>query len=219
MPSLEDPLVILPAAGFGRRLGSPEAKEVLPLWNGRPLIDKALSLAVDRSWPVLVVTRKEKVSLLEHLRKYPMLNIEVVLVEPTRDWPESLLATQNHWREWNLVTLPDTDYSPAGIWDEMSEFRSSEVDLVVAQHTVSDPERWGFLNFTEHGLSVGEKPQSTIGRASTAWGLYMFHKRIGQKLLQTQLQSQIEQRWMEIESIRGSALSLESFEDLTRGAQ
>ena len=210
------PTVLIPAAGFGRRMGSPEAKELMPLREGQPLIDEPLKMALQRNWQVVLITRKEKKSLVDHVLKYKEmgLSLEVLYVLPTKEWPESLLLSKEKWNLWNLVVLPDTFYAPFHIWDQMFEATNSDIDLVVAQHSVSCSSKWGVLNPDTKGLVIAEKQKGF----PKAWGLYMFSEIWGERILKAQLQSQQENKLIELAGCRSFALDLDVFGDFTRGS-
>lgn len=186
MISSVKPLVLIPAAGFGRRMGSPMSKELLPLRAGRPLIEAPLEWCADRHWPVLVITRQEKINLIEYLsrrenasdgeglsaqrpkvRKTSSSPVDTLLVSATKDWPDTLLASGDHWHEWNLVLLPDVDFAPLEILDQMAELMNSPKQLIVASHDVgveAEARRaWGFLRPTSTGVMIAEKPLASSG--------------------------------------------------------
>ena len=215
MRSPECPRVILPAAGFGRRVGSPESKELLPLRDGEPLIKQALEMSLDRGWPVTLITRPEKKSLLKYVESFVGKGLEVSLciICETKEWPHSILKSELSWNEWNLVVLPDTEFAPMGVWDEMWKTADENCDLVAATHAVEDSSGWGVLSPTENGLRIGEKQSGS----KEAWGLYMFRNEWGNRILSAQLESFQENIWIELEGCRAKTLGLDLFRDLTRG--
>lgn len=215
MQSPDTPLVILPAAGYGRRVGSPESKEMLPLRNSQPLIDQALEKCIELKWPMLLVTREEKKSLIDHVESYVKkgLVLSICFVGATEDWPDSLLQSQSHWKEWNLVVLPDTEYEPKNIWQRMWSSVGPNMDLIVAQHTVDDSKNWGVLKAENTGLKVGEK----LSGEKKVWGLFMFNQLWGAQILSAQLESQKKSSWFCIEGCGVRTHELDFFKDLTRG--
>ena len=100
------PLLLLPAAGFGTRVGSPNAKEIFFGANGGPLIEASLHQARLRDWAVHVITRKEKTDLLNYLKEYQNkyfnpdqvdgFNISIQIIEPSREWPDTLLKSKDY---------------------------------------------------------------------------------------------------------------------------
>jgi len=216
------PLVLLPAAGFGTRVGSPPAKELLPDLQNRPLIDFALEQALAREWPVHVITRAEKHSLLEHLATWQArgLVISIQLVGPTKEWPETLLLSKPFWRENNLVVLPDTRYEPLNIWDEMltaQQKTSAEAVYAVCESTdFSRASSWGVIAADPFRLC--EKPQQALAESANSylfWGLMMFEKSAGESLLQAHLASTFDHQWKPV-AARVQLVRLQSFVDLTR---
>lgn len=210
---MQCPRVIIPAAGFGRRVGSPEAKELLCLRQGQPLIQQALDFSLARQWPVTVVTRPEKVSLIEYLESRPQV-IDVILTEATTEWPSSVLKSAPHWHEWNLLVLPDTHYLPLNIWDMMWQKAESERQLVVAHHQVDDLSLWGVIEPTEAGVKVFEKCKAK--KPGCAWGLLLFHKKVGEALFAAHLTSRELQVGVDIQPCYSEFIDLIEFQDLTR---
>lgn len=213
-------LIIIPAAGFGRRVGSPESKEMLQFSHSGPLIDLALSrcLSARERAKVHVITRAEKTTLIEHLSDWrDRLNLDVQIVEPTRDWPETVLASQKFWREWNIVLLPDIDFKPDTAFSEIIQYVSRpsvEADVVAAVHRVgADAEKWGYVHPYQAGVEVGEKP--TMIKTNWAWGIYAFRRSIGEQLLKAQMDAFISREWRTVEA-RPFFLKLAEFKDLTR---
>src|SRR4051812_48128743 len=103
------PRVLIPAAGFGKRMGLPEAKEMLIGPEGTPLIEWSLSFCNKNGLKPLVISRPEKNSLNDYLRR---IGVDTLLIEPSGEWPDTLLKSEELWAEKNLVLLPDTRFSP-----------------------------------------------------------------------------------------------------------
>ncbi len=86
-------LILIPAAGYGTRMGSPPAKEILHAPDTQsPLIERALSLTKKLGCRAHVITRKEKTSLIEYVIDYSNhnhLETTIQIVNPTREWPEA----------------------------------------------------------------------------------------------------------------------------------
>lgn len=93
------PTVLIPAAGFGKRVGSPSAKELLPDEDGQPIIAWALRQVAKRGWHAHVITRPAKQPLLEYLEKQKNngLSLSIQLIEGSSEWPDSLLQSRQHW--------------------------------------------------------------------------------------------------------------------------
>lgn len=212
---MQKPLVLLPAAGFGTRVGSPESKELMLGPQGRPLIDHALEQAAVRSWPVHVITRKEKHSLIQYLQSLSDLEISIQVIEPSREWPDTLLQSKPFWNERNLLVLPDTQYAPLSVWDSLG---SSQAPLSAAVFSPKNFEKWGVLRKSTGGiLEVCEKPRDHRP-GMKAWGLLCFEKSVGENIFSAQLKSTFEHQWKELEIV-SEFFDLESFEDLTRSRQ
>lgn len=210
----QKPLVILPAAGFGTRMGSPPAKEILPGPLGSPLIETALRQAQVRGWPVHVITRRAKTELISYLSEYQNsqgLEISIQLIESSQEWPDTVLQSQKFWRQRNLLCLPDTVFQPTGIWDDLVR---SQASLSAALFEVADGRSWGVMRKTATAVEICEKPQE--GRAGMkAWGLLSFQPEAGRVLLQAQLASAFHHQWISLEQ-SFEFFDLESFKDLTR---
>jgi hypothetical protein len=209
------PLILVPAAGFGRRVGSPEAKELFLRDDGTLLIDLAIQTGTQRGWPVHVITRPEKKTLIRYLEQFS--NVTVQLIGATFDWPETLLLSEPHWHPWNLVFLPDMDFKPQSIVDDLQFMMSLEkADVITANHVVTDPQKWGLLwPEKDWGLTVGEKVPVNTSEPRWAWGLYAFKKHVGKELLTAQLESCRDHRLRHLQ-LRAASLQLHEFVDLTR---
>lgn len=240
-----DFLVLIPAAGYGVRVGRPESKEMLKRpgshvlgfsgasFSGSPLIEEPIRRAWDAGAAVLVITREEKKSLIRYLEdlkaESPGRELQVQLVPPTKDWPDTLLASAPYWRKWNCVVLPDTEYEPRDMLSHisnlalsnfnLSDFNLSDFNLIVAQHQVQNLSTWGVIQLANDSVRLCEKPQSTAGLSHSdfAWGLYAFKKELGEKLLRLQSESSQDHQWKELKGVKAKELRLKSFMDLGRG--
>lgn len=216
-----NPTVIIPAAGYGTRIGSPPAKEMLTRPGAsEAFIDLPIRLSIQRGWRVVVVTRSDKSLLIEHIHhRYPQ--VELCLIGPTPDWQRSVLLSRGVWGERNLLWLPDVEFSPIAALDNVAAMLEDH-DVAVAHHAVDTPRVWGHV-WQELGNStqgehfyVIEKPSGELMAGMFAWGLIGFKRDFGEKLLKAQWLSQKEQRPQRVEGRLGSC-RLTHFEDLTRG--
>lgn len=208
--------VIIPAAGFGKRVGSPEAKELLPDSSGRPLIDWVLSEIQARSWRAVVVTRPSKRSLIAHLKSWPC--VDLMTVEQTREWPESVLVSAPYWSERNIVILPDTRFQPLTVLDQIAEdLKTCNLSLGIfsPEHFAT----WGVVQVRKIGCQFCEKPkeESTLLRkqGAHAWGTIGFVLSIGKQLFDGLLQSTSDHNWVEL-PVEARLHKLHQFIDLTR---
>ena len=233
------PLLLLPAAGFGTRVGSSNVKEIFFGANGGPLIEASLHQARLCDWAVHVITRKEKTDLLNYLKEYQNkyfnpdqvdgFNISIQIIEPSREWPDTLLKSKDYWRHVNLLCLPDTIYEPQDVWNSMI----ADVQQALAQgkknmisaglFTTEDYSKWGVMKVGKStSLFLCEKPQpSTLLEmmevdSVKAWGLIAFSKAIGEKLFSAQLESTFDHQWKSLET-DFVFHELSMFKDLTRG--
>lgn len=211
------PLVLIPAAGFGVRAGRPEAKEMLERRAGEPLINWPLQLAQDRGWSAHVITRREKKSLINHiedLRARSAAEIHIQLVEPTRDWPQTLLQSEPYWHNWNLVLLPDVEFYPVEVLDTLAAHMSPQWDVLWAEHLQSNLSSWGtFERKSDDQVALCEKPKPK--RSGWAWGVYAFHRSVGKMILETQCRSTVDHIRRNLQ-LKGKGFRLETFVDLTR---
>lgn len=195
-------------------MGSPAAKELLPDPTGRPMILRPLLLARERGWKALVITRSKKKELIEYLdglaaQGFP---IQTQLIEPTTDWPHTLLCSEPHWAATNLVLLPDTEWDPPSVLDEMAE-ALSQVEVVFATHEVADLSTWGVMKNDLENLRLCEKPP--LPNAGAAWGLYGFQRQTGRQVLEAQSRSTLDHHWEELR-VSSRRFSLHRFRDFTR---
>jgi dTDP-glucose pyrophosphorylase len=208
----QTPVILIPAAGFGTRVGSPEAKELLPDPSGQPLIESALGQAQARGWPVHVITRAEKKSLIEYLRRRSGLEISIQLIRPSREWPDTLLLSKEHWRQRNILCLPDTRFSPESAIDQLVQ---SPAELAAAVFDTSDASTWGVLRSLPTGqLEICEKPRDHRP-GQKAWGLLAFTPSAGHQLLNAQLASTLDHQWRTLD-FSHEFIDLDWFKDLTR---
>lgn len=171
---------LIPCAGFGTRVGMlpHQAKELLPDETGRPTIEWSLQLCEKHGMEPIAVTRPEKEEFNQYLR-----NRGVKYVYPQGlSVGESLLSTQEHWLDYNVVILPDTRFEyPKTLFQDM--FHSMELgnQCTFALFKVEDYQNWGILcnNVFYEKPEREFKPQDD----AWAWGLFGFTKEYGSTLL------------------------------------
>jgi bifunctional N-acetylglucosamine-1-phosphate-uridyltransferase/glucosamine-1-phosphate-acetyltransferase GlmU-like protein len=228
--------VIIPAAGYGKRVGSPPAKELM-LWDGEPLIQWSLDICRVRGWRPLVVVRKHKAQLIQFCERSPDIDLHVI--SESEEWPHSVLLAQEHWTSKNLVLLPDTRFAPAKIVDALIS-DLSERALSFAYFETNQPlSTWGLIAAPEGDTAslpfcAGvEKPDTTTasylinveklkesGCSLRPWGLFAFRKEKGFEILNHLLQSTMgkteEEKYYQIQT-QCNFRKLSHFSDLTRG--
>ena len=211
--------MILPAAGFGRRVGSPEAKEMLMVRGLRgqrePMIAYALRVARRHHLATHVIVRKEKKSLIEYLKQCSRnQEISWQIVRPTKEWPDTVLASEKFWRRKNIVCLPDTRFRPQKIVQKMNV----ELDrhaVVWSVFRARDLRSWGVVDAA--AKQHAEKPQAWHSTARP-WGLFGFQKAYGRRVLSSLLASTLAEgdaKWRELR-FRQKVCGLEGFWDLAR---
>ncbi len=252
--SLSKPLLVLPAAGYGTRVGNPNSKEIFLGPSGYPLIEASLYQARLRNWPVHVITRKEKTDLISYLLEYQKkyfnadqadgFKIEVQIIEPSREWPDTLLQSQKYWHSVNLLCLPDTIYEPEDIWYKLVEdvqqglLKGRSNVISAALFSPDDLSKWGVMLGGDSQLLLCEKPDVRSLNSDPivanhdfnqtnqknylqneqvkAWGLIAFSQSIGEQLFRSQLESTFDHKWKSVQT-DFSFHHLKMFKDLTRG--
>jgi choline kinase len=212
--SAREKVVLIPAAGFGRRVGSPPAKELLihPVKNVA-LIEAAINFSYELDAIPVVISRTEKFELNQFCGELnKKRKIELLPIEKSREWPESLLLAKDFWGQKNIVLLPDTLFSPEQIVHRMFA-ALDESRYSFATHQVADPQNWGILDKRGEELWHCEKP--TMASQNLAWGVFGFRYEGGEQILQQMLNSTFDHEWRSL----GSDFRIESldeFKDITR---
>lgn len=230
MSLFNSPTLLIPAAGFGTRVGSPPSKELyLRPDSNETLISGAIRWGEERHWPIVIITRRDKTVLNEYLFKnHP--KVEVVIIDKSEDWQSSVLQSYESWGEHNILILPDVEFEPLSILDDIAK-ELNIYDIVGACHKVNDQENWGHIwKVNDNEYAVFEKPLTSLNintsnlnsfkfidyvQKSSAWGILGFRKKHGRKLLEAQWQSQREQFAVQV-SGSFKLLELNKFVDLTR---
>jgi hypothetical protein len=211
------PLIIIPAAGFGRRVGSPQSKEMLKRKNGQLMIDLAFEKAKEMDCSVHLITRKEKVDLISYTEEQFQKGLkgQIQIVNPTKEWPDSILKSQNYWHEWNLLFLPDTDFQPRDILKQIClEIQTHQPDFAAASFVCDHAPTWGCFRQVGDGYEFCEKPK--IAKTGIeAWGFLFFKKQFGENLFSHLLESSFDHQW-KFFRCKGVTLQMDHFEDLTR---
>lgn len=217
--SQEKTLIILPAAGYGRRVGSPPAKELfLHPKDKIELILRFLLLSHQYNFETLVISRADKIELNEFLlNKKREFNFTLLKIEPTEDWMNTCLASHKLWHKKNILALPDTEFSPQEILLEI-EKKLSRASIVYACHRVENPSGWGVIEKRENDYYIFEKNLSHVKNNLNnylAWGIIGFHSSHGKDLLLAHEKSQKEQIGVLLQNTI-EILRLNHFLDLTR---
>ncbi len=218
------PLLILPAAGLGRRVGSPPAKELLLGPDGQPLIDWWLDLSESLEWPTLVIIRHAKVALQKHLQARQLRRqdcgkskLTIALIEPSKEWAETPLRAKAYWRQRNILAFPDSRFSPVGAIVALND-ELAQNSGCFATFAVDDGRQWGLINCNpaQQRLLICDKPTEPSGKVGDlAFGLLGFREDMGVVLLEALLDSHFDHQWREVRG-KFSQVPLESYVDLTR---
>ncbi|MEQ1879036.1 MAG: hypothetical protein ABL958_20520, partial [Bdellovibrionia bacterium] len=162
--------------------------------------------------PATVLARAEKRGLLEYLGA--QAGVDVLVIPPTREWPETLLRSQDRWAEHNLVLLPDTEFEPGRTEETVVWNLSRGFSLVFATFEVSDPKTWGMVITGAEQTLIAEKP-ATKRDGFQAWGMIGFQKNAGHQLFTSLLESCFDHDWKSL-PFNSKTVELTSFRDLTR---
>ena len=207
--------MIIPAAGFGRRVGSPQSKEMLLGPDGRPLISYALELAHTLGIQAHVISRTEKTSLKRYI--YSLVDqgwdIFIQEVEPTKDWAESLLKSEPYWGFKNVLVLPDTRWSPENGLNLLIQDLQAN-DLVYATFEVGQDRAFGFVQCEKGKTSIVEKPVEVVQDFS-AWGIVGLSKQVGKQVFEAHVASTFDHQLRQL-PISGKTIKFDNFLDLTR---
>lgn len=212
--------IVIPAAGFGSRMGGPISKEMLvnPA-TGLKFIDLSLQQAKILGAKVVLITRKEKKELIQYVTSFceeQRLLLEVLEIQPTSEWPETVLMSEHCWTERNLLLLPDTDWQPSNFVQQLIQDWDRNPSEVIYGVFPSHKNNWGYVKVVE-GLWLCEKPQSSIDLDGyQAWGMIGFKKEIGAKLFREHLTSTFDHQ-VKFLKISAQIKKMDAFFDRTRG--
>lgn len=203
---------IIPAAGYGTRVGMKpnQSKEMLPDpgYKRQPIIQYSLDLCKAFNMDPIVITREDK----KDLRQYLYDNqIEEQLIDVKGEWDQTVLASQIHWYENNMLILPDTRFSSFKCIEDIQRGLKLGNNAVMALHEVTDPSKWGIIDTT---YSLWEKPKGIIcgfGK-QWAWGLIGFKDMYGQELF-----SNVQYSSLKLKNV--GFTYLDKFEDITRNGK
>jgi UTP-glucose-1-phosphate uridylyltransferase len=224
--------LLVPAAGFGTRAGHHLSKEMLTSPTGKRFIDGPLDCGRRQDVPVHVITRSEKTNLIQYLNQISMttsaknsgFHVEVQEIPATPDWPQTLLASKPFWGDWNLVYLPDVQWSPLDRMDQIIDWirmkNEGDQQVICARFPTDQKNLFGTIEDTsfseaEPSLRLCEKPQDDEDRTGFAWGIFGFQKQVGEDLLKAMAESTVDHQWKNL-PLKIRFFELHSFEDLTR---
>lgn len=210
--------VVIPAAGFGTRMGLPVAKEMLiNPGTGLRFVNLSLEQAKGLEAKVILITRKEKKELIDYVSLFcqeQQLLLDVLQIEPTSEWPETVLLSEHSWTERNLLILPDTDWKPLGfVQDMVQQWTQNSSDVIYGVFD-SNKSNWGYVK-AEEGLWICEKPEQPL-EGFMAWGIIGFKKTVGASLFREHLTSTFDHQ---VKFLKNSAQlkKMDAFFDRTRG--
>lgn len=207
---MSTPLGIIPCAGLGTRMSMPynKSKEMLPDPNeyDKPIIQYSIDLCNKYGIEPLVITRKDKTDLISYLNDN---NIKYIIVKDTPEWPNTILAAEEHWHSDNILILPDTRFSPENVLSDIKHSLELERSVVFALHKVEDVSKWGEIK----AFTYCEKPMNK--EPGWVWGLIGFKKWAGKQLFIDMSVRGVKNNHMDYDNF----LFLDSFKDITRGKE
>ncbi len=163
-------LAIIPCAGLGSRMGMPlnQSKELLlDTRNNKPLIEWHLNLCKSNKLDPLIITRPEKIDLIEYCIKN---KINHIISQPGKEWMDTVELSRPYWYENNILLLPDTRFQPKCIIKSIKQSLQFGCSTVFALHKVQDISKWGYV--TDYGYCE-KLPFNNSGHA---WGILGFKK-------------------------------------------
>lgn len=208
--------VIIPAAGYGLRvqpLRDDQAKELFnhPKLN-KPLIQVAIERCLNLKFTPHIITRKNKTELIDWMKKnYPKVSLQ--LIDSSKEWADTVLQSNPYWTENNILLLPDTDFKPENILNEIAQNLSS-FDFVFATFPALNLSTWGIVQQKNFETQIIEKP-TQWQKSARPWGLIGFKKQAGIELFNAILKSHDTKSWQSL-SGHSKLVELASFEDFTR---
>lgn len=223
--------LIVPAAGYGIRVGRPLAKEMLPHpKTGNPLIVTSLEVAKNFNYSYHLITREEKTNLIAFVKAYcekHSIPLTIQEISPKGEWPQTVLSSSDFWHEKNILILPDSEFSPLNSVLRIEDSLNSN-EIVLATFKVDDPKNWGCVrNISEATFEICEKPQEpsldsiqiNISKSEEeqflAWGLIGFKNEIGKELFQNLEDSNKSHLWKRL-NFKCKKVTLDLYIDLTR---
>lgn len=197
---------IIPAAGYGTRMGMKpnESKEMLyDRKTCMHIIDYSINLCRLYGVQPLVILRKEKMDLYYYCEDE--LGVNTMMIEPSGEWPDTVLASESRWDEYNILILPDTRFEPTNVIQLIKNDLENGAMSSIALHSVTDSCKWCIVK----DYDLIEKP--TLHENAWAMGLIGFHKSEGSRLFKG-----LRTRGAPCELIDASFQYLNRFEDITR---
>ena len=222
-----EPLLILPCAGMGTRVKPFFAgpKELMPsVVTGQPLIQFWLELGQKLNLPIHIITRSEKLALIEFVEQWKLnhhnwpITIQI-LDSLIGEWPSTVLQSKPFWHEQNILGLPDTYFAPLSTLEELvSQMKQKLIDVGILYHQLDElesPRDWGMVEFKERNVVRWCEKPVEAWKTNFAWGILSFSRKVGQTLLEELEASTQKHHAFEVsQSIYFTSLSL--FKDLTR---
>lgn len=196
---------IIPAAGFGTRMNMDpgKSKELLidPVTN-KPVIQWAIDLCKEYDLHPLVITRKEKMDLLNYCDENCIAN---AIIEPEGEWPNTIYMMKQAFYEDNILILPDTRFNPTSILKDIKTDLELGAKFSIALHKVEDSSKWCIVK----DYQIVEKPE--LNQPAWAMGLIGFKAQPGIGLFST-LSSRNVYKILQNTSFQ----YLKDFKDITR---
>ena len=196
--------IIIPAAGYGTRLGIWDSKELFRVSFKSRLIDYSLDHVVHgllQGFPpgnvrVVVVIRPHKFRVLDYVRwRLPSIAVYGVRFDCRyHEWPGSIYSARRYFSEFNLVLLPDSFItlshhhrlqSETGRYLlDLTETALAEYNVVMGVKSCRDRTRLcclGAVFVDQNGIvrACQDKPAEDFDKYNGFWGFFGFRGSVG----------------------------------------
>lgn len=163
-------LGLIPAAGKATRWGG-YYKELLPISNGRGLIDHTIeAMKAGYADVILIVTNEEKLPVLQgHLNGRHSVPIYYTIQRGENDIWSAIVEAFPFRAEWTMFAMPDTLY-PVDVF--VPDFQQR---FTIGTFETKKSERFGVL----YNGRIVNKSKQFHGR-QTAWGTLAWHINVQQ---------------------------------------
>lgn len=207
--------VLLPAAGFGTRVNADyvNGKELLTDPNtGLPLIQWSIEMARIAKADPLVISRRTKVGLNAEMERQgiPCLKVEESAL---KEWPDTIILSEQHWERKNLMLLPDTRFPDAQDYIRLVERFLKHSDVVFLTIPLAEQDASKFAIYDYMTDWICEKPSEGVESRAQIICAIGFNNAVGRKLFEG-LSKRGE--WFSIPKATISHIQIPWFKDITR---
>lgn len=160
---------VVPAAGYGTRLGSmPGSKEVVPI-GGRPVMDYLLErLRMAPCSEVRVVTRPEKGDVIRNALRHGATVVQGSPGSVAQSMALGMAGLSDE--DIVLFGFPDTLWEPADGYRRLIPALDAGRDVVLGLFRANEPERSDVVDLEPSGEVAGIEVKPTEPRSNWIWG-------------------------------------------------